>query len=432
MSAVYSSPSNDKPRAGKAPIRVLVPEAHAVGMLGVIRSLGAAGYEVHACAAAGEALGFRSRFAARSTVCPGYTDEAFISWLREYIARHAIRAILPSEALLCAIRCHFDEFAPLIPVSADPDVVYGAIGKFSVFERLLATPGTADHLPPMLLVRPGDPAPAPDEIEALGLPVFIKADAIHSLDGDGDEVHRIDRAAEGIERVEALRQRYSRVSVQGFVPGRGAGVYLLRWDAEVRLEFMNTCEHEVPHTGGFCSLRTSFRNDAMLADAKAKLDALGWQGIAMLEYRWDESEGRFWLIEVNARFWAALHLALFAGVDFPRRLLDAHFGRDERADFEYRTGIRARLTVPFEVTYVQSCLSDSGLPIARRVWTIVEFFLLFLDPRLHSDLLYPGDRKLYWIQWGRSLRRWLTSLTGTIRQAVRGGRVGAGERTDQP
>jgi hypothetical protein len=49
---------------------VLVPEAHVLGMIGVIRALGRAGYAVHAASTDPAALGFRSRYAAAVVTHP--------------------------------------------------------------------------------------------------------------------------------------------------------------------------------------------------------------------------------------------------------------------------------------------------------------------------------------------------------------------------
>jgi len=61
----------------------------------------------------------------------------------------------------------------------------------------------------------------------------------------------------------------------------------------------------------------------MCDDALAKIKAMKWQGVGMMEYRWDPTTDQFYFLEMNGRFWGSLHLALFAGVDFPALLLDA-------------------------------------------------------------------------------------------------------------
>ena len=135
----------------------------------------------------------------------------------------------------------------------------------------------------------------------------------------------------------------------------------------------------------------------------------------MMEYRLDEATGRFYFIEFNGRFWGSVHLALFAGVGFPTLLLDAFHGRPQVAP-GYRTGVRCRNTFPGDVQYVWSRLKDRRLGRGARAWSVLEFALLSLDPRVRNDLLYPGDRRL----WAIATRRALWGmLSGLARRLVR-------------
>ena len=63
---------------------------------------------------------------------------------------------------------------------------------------------------------------------------------------------------------------------------------------------------------------------------------VGLRGLAMAEFK-----GKY-LIEVNARAWGSLGLALMAGVDFPRLLVEAALGLKPRPQLGYRLGLRAR------------------------------------------------------------------------------------------
>jgi len=396
--------------AQRARLPVLVPDVHAIGMIGVVRSLGKAGYPVHACASRADALGLSSNFASKSTRCPAYDDPQFLIWLDNYVRDHDIRAIVPSEAFLLAIRPVFDRYAPLLPVRPDEDFVYEAFSKPAVLLRLLESPDSAAHLPPTLFVQDGDPLPTEAQVEALGLPIFVKGDGTDARIGNDNIVTRADSANEALERIVRLRERYRRVLVQGFVPGQGTGAYFLVHQGEIRQEFMNRCLHEVPHTGGFCSLRDSWWHDAMIEDARRKIRHLGWEGIAMLEYRWDPDTDRFWFIELNARFWGALHVALYAGVDFPTQLLDTFHRATVRRVKEFPLGMQVRYTVPFEVGYVMSRWRDRGLPLVERLRSVAGWFARFLHPGIRSDLLYPGDRKLYLLQWRAFLRGGIASF----------------------
>ena len=89
----------------------------------------------------------------------------------------------------------------------------------------------------------------------------------------------------------------------------------------------------------------------------------------MLEYRRDPSTGDFRLLELNARFWGSLHLALAAGVDFPRLLLDAWLGSRE-PEPSWVPGVRCRQTIPGEVRHVWSVLRDGDVSRRDKLRTV--------------------------------------------------------------
>jgi predicted ATP-grasp superfamily ATP-dependent carboligase len=73
------------------------------------------------------------------------------------------------------------------------------------------------------------------------------------------------------------------------------------------------------------------------------LRSLGWQGIAMVEYKLDTASRQLVLMEINGRFWGSLQLAIDCGVDFPNILLDAAAGQTEFPESsDYVVGLRNR------------------------------------------------------------------------------------------
>src|SRR3546814_17209475 len=74
-------------KSSEAKLRsVLVPEAHALGLLAAIRSLGRAGYRVHAASPRPDAIGFASRYCTTRARCPAYDDPAYAAWAAGYVA----------------------------------------------------------------------------------------------------------------------------------------------------------------------------------------------------------------------------------------------------------------------------------------------------------------------------------------------------------
>lgn len=383
-----------EPRPWRSALPVLVTEAQTMGSIAVIRSLGRAGYPVHAAAARADALGLGSRFSSKSVLCPESQGE-FIPWLREYVRTQAIRAIIPSEKVLLHMRPCFAEFAPLLPF-AKCETLYAGLSKFDLFSMLQSRSDLARHLPPTLLVPGTRDLPSVDELAALGRPLYIKTDGTYAVSQASGSTYKRTSPALAREQLQRLAPEFRKIMVQGHVPGEGVGAFFLLWDGKLIAEFMHHRLHEVPHTGGVSSLRESWWHQAIRDDALQKLRALNWQGVAMLEYRWRPETNDFYLMEMNGRFWGSLHLALYAGVDFPELLLDCFHGHTPPEVHNFQRGLRCRNTFPMEVQYVWSRLKDGELGWGARMWSVAEFFTLMLDPRVRSDMYFPGDRGLYW------------------------------------
>jgi hypothetical protein len=396
--------------------RILVMEASALGMIAVIRSLGRAGYRVHAGSSNPDAMGLRSRYAAQSVVHPEYNDPQFLGWLETYVAEHGISAIVPSESFLHAIRPLFAKYATLMPVNPQEDIVYRALSKCDVHAAFLAAPAEAkllDHLPQSILIEDRDPQPEFEALQRLPLPIFIKTDAGKGRAAQESQIVRAVTHDDALAAIARLRLSHSSILVQGFVPGSRVVADFCIWNDEIISRSMMTARHENPHYGGISTLRSVWWDQAIWDDAAGRLRQLGWNGCAMMEYRRDPATGAFHFIEINARYWTGLHTELYAGIDIPRLQMDAFFGQPAQPCPPGKP-VWCRYTVPGELGYVISVVKDKNLPLRRKAWAIGEFFLLTLHPGVRSDLNFPGDRKLYYLAWYRFVRRALSRKAPTI------------------
>lgn len=398
--------SNENNPDWRSSVDVLVPEANALGMIGVIRSLGRAGYRVHACASRADALGLQSNYAAAPVQCPAYDDSGFVEWLRNYVGAQGIRVIVPSEGFLHAIRDVFEEFSPLMPLSNDPDIVYRAFSKIDVEESLRAAPGLGydEHSPPALVVRRDAARPTREQIEALPLPIYIKADAGYCTTGDDALLRRITAHDEVMPTLDRELENYQAILVQGFVPGVKAAAAFCLQDGEVLAKTEVLGLRTNPHTGGMMSLRQTTQNTPLAKAALAWLQHLEWEGVAMVECKSEPGTDRFWFIELNPRYWGYLHLDLFAGVDVPRIQVDHFLGHGDNKLPAQKPGVIARHTLPGDAGYLLSLLRDSDVPLLSKITGSIRFAMDFLRPDIHADLLFPGDRKLYWKQWAQYLK----------------------------
>jgi hypothetical protein len=376
---------------------ILVVDAHAMGSLACIRSLGRAGHQIIATSEHHNAIGFGSRYADAGLIQPPYSPAApFVDWLDRVIEQNSIDCIIPTEGLLLVIRPWLRRYQHLMPIPQNQDEMYRAFSKFDLFSSFLAPDsdsGLDSRLPPTALIAPS--TTSLDALENHAGPYYVKADGCYARNGAESLVMRFTTLEKVASIIPEQLRQYSRFVVQSHVRGQGVGVFFLRWNGNINARFMHHRLHEVPWEGGASSLRSAWWHENIYQDALKRIEYLNWDGVAMFEYRWDPSTDAFYLIELNARFWGSLHLALHAGVDFPKLLVSA-WGNETFPIPEPKMGINCRLTFPKEVEYVISRVRSPNLSLWEKTRSVLEFGMLSLDPRVKSDLLFPGDNKLYW------------------------------------
>src|SRR6202034_4371475 len=177
--------------------------------------------------------------------------------------------------------------------------------------RLAASLGVA--VPRTILVT--SPEQAVQSAQELRFPVVLKPQASEELSPDGN-------------LRTAGRPRYARDSAEC------AG--------DLRAEFAHRRIRDVYPTGSGSAVRVSAAVDPEIRRCSlAILAALHWHGVAMVEYR-QKSGSPAVFMEVNGRFWHSLPLACYAGVDFPRLLVEMAEHGDVEPRGAYRSGIRCR------------------------------------------------------------------------------------------
>src|SRR5690606_2853052 len=87
--------------------------------------------------------------------------------------------------------------------------------------------------------------------------------------------------------------------------------------------------------------RESIPLDPQLLDRCVELlRRFNWEGVAMIECKVSAATGIPYIMEINGRFWGSLQLAIDAGVDFPRLLVEGTNG--SVLVTEYTNGVRLR------------------------------------------------------------------------------------------
>jgi protein-tyrosine-phosphatase len=256
-------------------------------------------------------------------------------------------------------------------------------------------------VPPTVFVHDGSPdCPWNDDLSGLEFPVILKVDNFLTDDGVYLKGRGIVAGTKELAQdiLDECRDQGFSVIAQQLVPGSGAGAFILRWGDKITLTFSHRRLHEVPWTGGASSFRESCHEPELQQHAAALLDSIGYQGVAMVEFRRDGEGGTPYFMEINGRFWGSLALALHAGVDFPAALVDCYLEGHpsaKRTSTDYPDGIRCRNLFPGEFHHLLSIIKSSPVPghpqPPSKLKSLARYFLLTFDPRIRHDYSWWSD-----------------------------------------
>jgi predicted ATP-grasp superfamily ATP-dependent carboligase len=142
--------------------------------------------------------------------------------------------------------------------------------------------------------------------------------------------------------------------IQEKIPTEGAGYgasFLMDENSTVKAAFVHKRLREYPVSGGASTLRESVRDDGLRDMGEALLKALGWFGVAMVEFKIDPRDNTPKLMEINPRFWGSLALAIAAGVNFPYLLLRMARGEKFKPVERYTLGTKCRWLLPGDLLH---------------------------------------------------------------------------------
>ena len=312
--------------------------------LAIIRDLGRHGVKVYGIARSEGALGLSSRYLHRGM----QRADDVVAQLRRLgneigpaalfaIAETDIVALNKARGQLTGYRYMFADDVRMERVLRK-DLTYAAAARAGIFVPRTWHPASVD-----------DGAAAAAQAR---YPVVLKwADpnaVIPLLRQAGMQLEKAQHCDDAASLMAALR-RYQLLArfpmVQEYSPGYGLGQFILMKDGQALYRFQHQRLHEWPPEGGtstLCMSLPSSQHTKLMRQSVELLKVLEWEGVAMVEYRYDSSTGRAALMEVNGRFWGSLPLAIQSGASFPWYCYQALALGEPPATKAYKEGVRCR------------------------------------------------------------------------------------------
>jgi predicted ATP-grasp superfamily ATP-dependent carboligase len=361
--------------------KVLLTDCWTRKTLSAVRSLGAEGLEVHAVTHKRLSPAVYSRFVRRRYIFPDPSADpnAYLDRILDLLKKEKFDCLIPFEEISMEIflgaRQEIEKYTRL-PLP-ERDSFHLANNKWATLQ-LAAKAG----IPVPLSFLPSNEDELAEHLKQLKFPVILKPATSSGSRG----LAKAESEKEAIEIFSHAAGRYGAMLVQECIPleGEGVGVGVLAEKGKVLVSFSYKRLREFPVKGGPSTLRES-TNDPELKNYAAKLiGALNWDGVAMVEFKRDTRDGKPKLMEVNSRFWGALHLAYVSGVNFPYLLYLWAQGGEVKQPV-YKTGIKCRWLLPGDVAHFIS---------SRRRFSMKPGFFRFRG--MYYDDFMRGDAKGNW------------------------------------
>ncbi len=390
--------------------------------LGTVRSLGRQGIEVHAAGCDERMPAAASRYISRIHDIPFYEKDgtAWLQRIRTLVARYDYALLIPtSDASLAQLAAHRETLGERRIAAPGDEALALFSDKWATREAALALD---IPVPEARLVT--GPMAASEVERELGLPVILKSRRSYTV---GDTIQKT--AVALLDSEDALQSALSssdQAMVEGFIPGFCRGVSVIAMDGELLQAFQHVRKRQ-EHATGPSSWRVSEPLDGRLLDAARKLIAFAnYTGVAMFEFRFDETGQDFVLLEVNPRFWGSMQLASDAGADYAT-LLHGMLTKGTKPEkhFGFTPDLHKR-SVWGEFDALSQAWSDGGGPVARlgAVQKIVQF-LYALTKKDGFDSYAPDDPAPFLIERRQVLARFRARITGN---EPLGGRMAARDR----
>lgn len=393
-------------------VNVLILDANQRPALAITRSLGKRGIPVIVADETEQTLSGSSKYCSESFVYPSpYTQpESFLDVLIDESNKRNIKIIFPvtdittylllkNREKLKAISipfASFDAFEQLtnkctlfklaqelsIPI---PYTYY--VNKYSSLSTLTSTSALDSF------------STSTSALASLKFPVVLKPFRSR-IPSNGKWISTSIAYANSLEELKGIIETISHFReypflIQEYVEGEGRGIFALYNHGKPITFFAHRRIREKPPSGGVSVLSESLEVNPKLKEyARRLFDYVGWHGVAMMEFKVSK-DGKPYLMEVNARFWGSLQLAIDSGVDFPWLLYEMAIGNSPQEVNGYKVGLRSRWLLG-DLDHLYLKFKNNGR-ITSKFNTLIDFFNFF-DKRTKFEINRFVDLKPFFFE----------------------------------
>ena len=307
-------------------VKILLLDAPNQNTLAIARHLGRQGVVIDMCGHQKISLAFYSKYVNRKFIIrePAKDEAGFIEDLVKILSAEKYLLVMPvgfkSYKACARNQDTLKKYTNLIITSNENIALASDKRRTNAFAETVGVPVPKTFIPQSVA-----------EVEGLAIafPCVVKA----PFESGKNIVEYADNREELLARFKAMCAKNNFKApdmpiVQEYIVGAGFGFFAYYDNGVCKRSFTHHRIREYPVTGGASVCAESFRDAKLNEIGKKMLDALKWNGVAMVEFKQDNRDGVYKLMEINPKFWGSLELALTAGVPFDEMLIDKALGND--------------------------------------------------------------------------------------------------------
>jgi len=330
----------------RAAHRVLITDGDERAALAVVRALGQHHVEVIVGSETDRSLAAASKYCTRSFAYPSpYTSaSSYVQCLLDAVRSERVEAVFPmSDIAMHVIGPKKAEFEKHTAMPTPDHKMFESISdKYGLMRRAMAL---GIHVPETIFVPDGKIDNVLDQIASFPVVVKPGCSLVKHMDGwQKTSVQYADNSDDLVDLYRRHQYLQGPSLIQRRVVGQGKGLFALMKQGVPLGMFAHRRLREKPPSGGVSVLRESIPLDKVLTDPALRLlQRANWHGVAMVEFKEDQTSRVPLLMEVNGRFWGSLQLAIDEGIDFPWLLLQMANGQHVSVpENSYRCGLKSR------------------------------------------------------------------------------------------
>ena len=383
--------------------------------LGLVRELGRAGVPVIGITHDAKAIGLSSKYLARKLVVEQPRSPELLTAIRALGEEFGPCCLLTvSEANLSWLAQSGDVFGKVRPVAPTAEKLATVLDKQ---RTLTAARAVGITVPDTVEVHSIQEAGA--LAENFKFPAVLKwkdpNTVARKLSAHSLELLKAEYVYTAAQFLEAAR-RYAPLGewpiVQAYCPGVGLGQFFYMHRGEPVRRFQHIRVAEWPPEGGFSSVCDSVSLDQHQALQQKSVDLLrhiGWEGVAMVEYRWDPATDQAVLMEINGRYWGSYPLAVHCHADFALISYLLENGMAVPALPAVLDGYRCRMMSTeikrlVRILFQRELIVDRSFKVRRWAET-VQFVANFFRAKVRYYVWDIDDPKPFWVDAENLLRK---------------------------